>query len=239
MARTRAKPTPEYREVVYTAEHWSLLRELRSCARKVMEVFVQHGIEVWLHGSVARGDVRRKSDVDVVIPKRTSGYLVEYLLEKAGFKPYARYLVVATPTATAKAYIILDEEERVSVNFPIVDFRPLELEFYKFGGYVTYEELLKDKRVPGVNKNLLLVIPTSTGHIELPVIGYEDYVAKVLGVSVDIVKERVNVLTRRDEVGRTGVYAKLPLAPNENFEEALERLFKSRPLLRRVYSDLL
>ncbi len=239
LARTRVSRTPEFREVVYSEEHWRLLRELREKARRIMEVFASNNIEAWLHGSVARGDVKKTSDVDIVLPRKVPGYLIEHLLEKAGFKPYARYLVAATPTSTIKAYIMLDEEEHISVNFPLTDFKPIELEFYKFGGYITYNELLEDKRVPGVNKNLVLIIPTPMGHKELPVIGYEGYVAEFLGVSIEVVLERVEVLTRRDEVGRTGIYAKLALAPDEGIEEGLRRLLRERPLLRRIHVDLL
>lgn len=216
-----------------------MLIELRARATEIMSIFARRGIDVWLHGSIARGDVKEKSDIDVVIPRKTPAYIIEYLLENAGFKPYARYIIVATPTTTPKASIILDEEERIAVNFPLTEFKPLELDFYKFGGYITYDELLSGKRVPGVNKNLLLIIPTPSGHLEVPVIGYEDYVAEYLGVSVDIVRERVEVLTRRDEVGRTGVFAKILLAPTESFEEGLERLLRERPLLRRILSELL
>lgn len=239
LARTRVKRNPEFKEVIYDNEHWKLLRELRLEAIRVMKALVRRRIEAWLHGSVARGDVRIKSDVDIVIPRRLPAYMVELALEETGIRPYAKCLVAATPTSTLKAYIILDEEERVTVSFPIVDYKPREIEFYKYGGVLTYQELLEDKRVPGVNKNLTLIIPTTLGHLELPVIGYEDYVARVLGVSVDTVRERVDVLTRRDEVGRTGIFAKIMLAPTESFEEGLERLFKERPLLRKVYSGLM
>lgn len=239
MKRTRVRRVPEFREIVYSEDRWRLLDSLRTRATEIMRFFVQSGLEVWLHGSVARGDVWEKSDVDIVIPRRTPAYLVEYILEKAGIRPFARYIVVATPTSTPKAVVTLDEEERFSVSFPLIEFKPLELEFYKFGGYLTYDELLQNKRCPGVNKQLLLIIPSRSGHLEAPVIGYEDYVAKFLGVSLDLVRERVEVLTRRDRVGRTGIYAELVLAPNENFEEGLERLLKERPVLRRTLSELL
>lgn len=239
MRRTRVCNVPEFREVVYSEDRWRLLDTLRARAIEIMRIFMRNGLEVWLHGSVARGDVWEKSDVDIVIPRRTPAYIVEYVLERADIKPFARYIVVATPTSTPKGVITLDGEERFSVSFPLTDYKPLELEFYKFGGYLSYSELLQNKRCPGVNKQLLLIIPTQNGHLEAPVVGYEDYVAKVLGVSVNIVRERVEILTRRDEVGRTGVYAELVLAPSESFEEGLERLLKERPVLRRVLADLL
>ncbi|MCC6033932.1 MAG: nucleotidyltransferase domain-containing protein [Desulfurococcaceae archaeon] len=238
MPRVKIRRIPEFREVIYSEEHWKLLRELRLLALRVMSVFTSSGIEVWLHGSVARGDVSGDSDVDIVIPMKIQGYLVEYLLEKNNYKPRTRYIVVATPTTTPKAVIVLDDYERLIVSFPLLDFKPRELEFYKFGGYVKYTDLLEDKRVPGVNKSLVLIKPTKRGHEELPVIGWEDYVAKLLGVSIETVTERVKILTRRDEIGRTGIYAKIALLPDESFEEALERLLKERQLLYRKFMTL-
>jgi predicted nucleotidyltransferase len=237
MGRTRVRSIPEFREVVYGDYHWRLLKELRIKAREVMEIFVKHGLQVWVHGSIARGDVWEKSDVDVVIPLKTPGLIVEHILEESGFKPFSRYIVAATPTSTPKGIIYLDDEERVSVSFPLFDYKPREVEFYKYSGVLTYSQLIADERVPGVNKNLVLIIPTESGHLEAPVPGYEDYVAKVLGVSVDIVRERVEVLTRRDQVGRTGIFAKIALAPGESFEEAIERLLREKPLIRRTINN--
>jgi predicted nucleotidyltransferase len=234
LPRTRVRATPEFIEVVYDERRWALLRELRAKAKNLMEAFSRRGIETWVHGSIARGDVWEKSDVDVVIPSRIPGYMVELILEDSGFKPYSRSIVAATPTSTPKGIIYLDDEERYSVSFPLVEFKPRELEFFKYSGLLTYQDLLMSKRVPGVNKNLVLIVPTPSGHLEAPVVGYEDYVAKFLGVSVEVVRERVEVLTRRDQVGRTGIFAKLALAPSESFEEALERLLRERPLLRRT-----
>lgn len=238
MTRVKVRHFPEFKEVVYSEDQWRLLKSLRMTAAKIMEIFSSRGIDIWLHGSVARGDVWTKSDIDIVVPRRVQGYVVELLLDGAGIKPYARYLVAATPVTTLKAYIVLDEEERIAVSFPLVDYKPQELEFYRFGGFLTYEELLQDKRVPGVNKNLVLILPTPYGHLEAPVVGYEDYVAKVLGVDVNVVKERVKVLTRRDEIGRTGIFVKMALLPGESFEEGVERLLREKPLLRRIYSGL-
>jgi len=237
MRRTRVRRVPEFVEVIYSEDHWRLLRELRSQALRVMSIFASSGIRVWLHGSLARGDVSAESDIDIVIPVRTPAYLIEYLLEKNNYKPRNCYIVVATPTSTPKGVIVLDDYERLVVSFPLFDFKPQELEFYKFGGYLEYNELLENKRVPGVNKNLVLIKPTPRGHEELPVIGWEDYVAKLLGVDIEVIMERVKVLTRRDEVGRTGVFAKIALLPGESFEEALKRLFRERGILHKIYGS--
>ncbi|MEM4717219.1 MAG: DNA polymerase subunit beta [Desulfurococcaceae archaeon] len=239
MSRVKVRRVPEFKEVVYGEEHWRLLRYLRGKALELMKPLVEKGLAPWLHGSVARGDVWIKSDIDIVIPRGVQGYIVDTILEDLGIKPYAKYLVAATPTTSLKAIIAIDEEERFTISFSMFDFKPRDLEFYKYSGLLSYEDLVIDKRVPGVNKNLVLIIPTQTGHLEAPVVGYEEYIASILGVSIEIVKERVEVLTKRDSVGRTGIFAKLVLAPDESFEEALIRLFKEKPLLRRIYSDLI
>ncbi|MEM1638502.1 MAG: nucleotidyltransferase domain-containing protein [Desulfurococcaceae archaeon] len=239
MPRTRVRSIPDFKEVIYDEQHWRLLENLRKKAIEIMKIFTGKGITAWLHGSVARGDVSDKSDVDIVIPHKIQPYIIETIIDYAGLKPYARYIVAATPTTTLKAYIALDEEERFTISFPLVEYKPREIEFYKYGGILTYEELLENKRVPGVNKNLVLIVPTSRGHLEAPVIGYEDYVARFLNVNVEVVRERVEVLTRRNHVGRTGVFAKIILAPSESFEEGLERLLREKPLLKRILLDLI
>jgi len=88
-------------------------------------------------------------------------------------------------------------------------------------------------RVPGVDKRLMLIEPTPGGHVESHVAGREGEVAKLLGVGINIVLERVRTLERRRRVGRTGVYLKRVLSPEESFSEVLRELSLSRPALRR------
>ena len=45
--------------------------------------------------------------------------------------------------------------------------------------------------------------------------------------------DRVRALTRRDEVGRTGVFLKRELGPDECFEEVLRRLADRNPAVRK------
>jgi len=80
---------------------------------------------------------------------------------------------------------------------------------------------------------LMLIEPTLKGHIESPVAGREGEVARLLGVNSRIVMERVRTLERRRAVGRTGVYLKHILEPDEGFGEALHRLSLNRPALRK------
>lgn len=221
-------------EVTYNSDRWLLLKEKRKEAQKIMEALKKLGLNPIVHGSIARGDVRKTSDIDIAILTPTPSYRVELALENIGLRPYKRLIIQATPRHAPKAYIILDELELKVVSFPLVKLSRKELEFYRFGGMLYLEDLLKDLRVPGVNKKLILIKPTEKGHIEVPVIGREAEVAAVLNVSIDVVEERVRVLTRRDRLGRTGVFVKYFLKPDEAFEEALKKLMKSNWYVRRI-----
>lgn len=237
MVREKVMRKLEFREVVYNEKHWKILSELRREAVKILEALAKRGVQGIVHGSIARGDVWEGSDIDVFIPYIVPSYIIEYALESSGYIIYARYIVVATPSSTPKAYIVLDELEKRVVSFPLAKLKQREYEFYKFGGLLDLNGLKENKRVPGVDKRLVLIEPTSTGHRESPVIGFENIVAEKLGISIDTVIERVRVLSRRDEIGRTGVFVKYELSPDEVFEEALEKIIRRNPLIRRALKD--
>jgi predicted nucleotidyltransferase len=175
-----------------------------------------------------------KSDVDVLIPSNVNTQIVEAALENAGFTIFSREIAQATPSHSPKAHIQLDAEQTTSVTVPLTPFRSLELEFYAFGGKVTLPELKDKIRNPGCTKKLVLIEPTPEGHFESPVVGRENEVARLLGVSVAIVMERVRVLTRRDTVGRTGMYLRIPVRDGESFDEVLQTRVDSDPALRRT-----
>jgi len=222
---------PEFNEVVYTSERWKLLKELREKAIRLMEALKNFNIESIVHGSIARGDVTEKSDVDVFIPNQPSSFLVEIALEKAGIPMNRRLIVQATPAYAMKAYIEVDE--KTSVSFPLMKMRRVEREFYKFGGETTLEGLKAEMRFPGVDKRLMLIEPTERGHRESTIVGWEEHVAKLLGISVETVMDRVHALLRRDEIGRTGVFIERELAEDETFEQALKKLADENPAVRR------
>ena len=234
MVREKVERRHEYRHVVYDEEHWALLRRLRSEALRLMRILEAAGLRPIAHGSIARGDVHPGSDIDVFIPYPVPSYRVELALESAGYRIYYKMVVQATPSMTPKAYLVLDPEERVVVSFPLAKPMRSEYEFYYFGGVVTSEDIERGIRRPGVDKRLVLIEPTSDGHMESPVIGREAIVARILGISIETVRERVRVLTRRDEKGRTGVFVKLVLGPGQNIEEAVREAASSNPHLRRV-----
>ncbi|AEM39745.1 DNA polymerase beta domain protein region [Pyrolobus fumarii 1A] len=237
MPREKVERRGEYKVVVYDEARWRLLRALRDEARRIMEALASMGLQSIVHGSVARGDVKPTSDIDVFIPYPVPSYRVELALERAGFSIYKRVVVQATPSSTPKAYLVLDEEERRSVSFPLGKLGKTEYEFYYFGGALDLDGLKSGKRVPGVDKRLVLIEPTPEGHRESPVIGREAEVAKIVGVSLETVMERVRVLTRRDEHGRTGVFVKLEVPPGEEIEDYVRRYAARNPLLRRVLEE--
>jgi len=221
----------EHLEVIYDVEGWNLLEECRHKSERIMEALEIFHLESIVHGSIARGDVNEKSDIDVFIPSEQSSFLVETALEKAGISINRRLIVQATPTYAMKAYI--EVNEYASVSFPLMKMRKVEREFYKFGGEVTLKNLRESMRVCGVDKRLMLIEPTKKGHVESTIIGREEQAAKLLGISVETVLDRVHALLRRDEVGRTGVFIEKELSSSENFEMTLKRLADQNPAVRR------
>jgi len=233
MILVAAKPRKhaEYKEVVYSRARWALLGALREKAARIMTALEGFRLRTLVHGSIARGDVNKNSDVDVFIAEPQSSFLVETALERAGLAVNARLLIQATPNYAMKAYIEFDAG--TSVSFPLMHMRRVEREFYKFGGEVNLNKLKAGVRVAGVDKRLMLIEPTTKGHVESSVIGREEAVAKRLGVSAETVLDRVHTLLKRDEVGRTGVFVKKALAPDETFEMALKKLADENPAVRR------
>ncbi len=224
----------EYKVVMYTQKQWELLRRLRKEAYTIMAALNRMGLRPIVHGSIARGDVKPTSDIDVFIPYPVPSYIVELALEKAGYRPHYKLIIQATPHSTPKAYIVLDEEEKRTVSFPLAKLTKTEYEFYYFGGALEVDGIRSGRRVPGVDKRLVLIEPIREGHRESPVIGREAEVARIVGVSIETVLERVRVLSRRDEIGRTGVFVKIVLQPGENIEEIVRKLSNSNPHFRNV-----
>jgi predicted nucleotidyltransferase len=218
-------------DVVYDKNHWSLLKELRLKAVQIMEILNQFHLHSIAHGSIARGDVSDKSDVDVFLPDPPSSFIIENTLRNAGVSINRRIVLQATPLYAIKGYIEIDKQRCIS--FPLVKLRPVEKDFYKFGGEASLSPLRKEMRVSGVDKRLMLIEPTPEGHIENTIVGREETVAGLLGISVSTVRDRVRALLRRDKIGRTGVFIERELLPNETFEMVLKKLADQNPAVRR------
>lgn len=218
-------------EVVYDKKHWSLLKELWSKAVQMMEILDQFHLHSIAHGSIARGDVSDKSDIDVFLPNPPSSFIIENALQNASVSVNRRIVVQATPLYAIKGYIEIDKQRCIS--FPLVKLRPVEKDFYKFGGETSLSMLKKEMRVSGVDKRLMLIEPTPEGHVENTIVGREEAVAGLLGISVRTVRDRVRALLRRDKIGRTGVFIERELLPNETFEMVLKKLVDQNPAVRR------
>ena len=228
---TKPKKRADYKEVIYSSAHWALLREYREKAARIMAALEGFRLQTLVHGSIARGDVNKNSDIDVFIANPPSSFLMETALEKARIPVNARLLVQATPNYAMKAYIEVDE--RTSVSFPLMRMRRVEREFYKFGGEINLNQLKAATRVAGVDKRLMLIEPIERGHTESSIIGHEEQTAKILKISTETVLDRVHALLKRDEVGRTGVFIKKELASDETFEMALKKIADENPAVRR------
>ncbi len=218
-------------EINYDERHWKLLQELRLKTVEIMEILEACNIRSIVHGSIARGDVSETSDIDVFLTEPPSSFIIETMLERSGFHAQQRTVVQATPLYAPKGYIGINQQRQLS--FPLVKLRPVEKDFYRFGGEASLSALKEDKRVVGVDKRLMLIEPTENGHVESAVVGQEEAVANLLGVSLNTVLDRVRALLRRDEIGRTGIFIEKELGPYQTFEQALKQLADQNPAVRR------
>lgn len=218
-------------EITYDEKHWELLKGLRLKAAQIMEILDGCHMPSIVHGSVARGDVSEKSDIDVFISDPPSSFAIETALERFDVPVNRRVVVQATPFYAVKGYIEVDEQQCVS--FPLVKLRHVERDFYRFSGEAFLSTLRRDVRVSGVDKRLMLIESTSRGHVESSIVGREEETAHILGISLNTVLDRVHALLRRNEVGRTGVFIERELSPDETFEMVLKKLADQNPAVRR------
>lgn len=230
-AGTKTKEISDNIIVNYSEEHWDLLSSKRNKALSIMKILTDQTIESLLYGSLTRGDVTETSDIDLFIPYQISSFKIESALVQGNLKIYGKKIVQATPKHLVKAHIMLSED--IVITYPLTSIREREFDFIQFGGSLNHTNLAQNKRVPGVDKRLMLIEPTDEGHIESPIVGFESVVAKKIKVSVGLVRERVRILTTRDKVGRTGVYLDHELSPDDNIEEAFKQLMDRDPILRR------
>jgi predicted nucleotidyltransferase len=219
------------KKVVYTNCRWNLLAALREKAFPIMTALDRFHLKSIAHGSIARGDVKQGSDIDIFIPEIQNSFIVETALQQAKIRICARLIVQATPNYAMKGHIEIDES--TTVSFPLMQMRRVEREFYRFGGELKLKELTANLRVPGVDKRLMLIEPTARGHCESSIVDREQLVGKILGVSSETILDRVRTLIRRDVVGRTGVFVKKELMPEETFELALKKMSEKNPAVRR------
>jgi predicted nucleotidyltransferase len=218
-------------EVVYSEEHWKLIEKFRKQAVQLMRPLHEKHLSCVVYGSIARGDVKETSDIDVFISGASSPPLIQTIIENSNLRITHREIIQATPSYAAKGYLYIDEKRGYS--FSLIPLKTNEEEFYTFAGSIDLNSILDNDRVLGVDKRLKLIEPTENGHIESSIQGFEGSVAKKLGVDLRIVQERIRTLRRRERVGRTGVYLKRELGPEESFSNVFRELTLKRPALRR------
>ena len=215
-------------EVLYNDEHWYRFKKLRDITYDVLNQL--KSLYPIFHGSIARGDIHEKSDIDVAFHKPLSEFKIISNLDR---DPMERWIMQATPLSAIKGVLIFDQ---YNISYPLIPLYPQEEEFYKFGGSLSFKDIKdeKYKRTPGVNKKLLFIEPTENGHIETRISPRNaGSFAKILNIKIDTVLERIRVLERRNKVGRTGVFLKRILMPEESFGEILTQIERSNPATRR------
>ncbi len=215
--------------VVYSDEMWEILNSKRTRAVNLMQMFVNNGLNPYVYGSIARGNVHSGSDIDIVIPRVIPSFQIEFILNRNGIENYVREIVMSTPRDSIKLYIHLNELESITV--PLTKFDKKSIEFYDFGGKIDLNNLKKNIRVSGIDKRLVLIKPNATGHDESSVINNENIAAKEVGISIDTILEREKVLLRREKYGRTGVLLKKELAKDDSPELVLKKKLQIRTQL--------
>ena len=220
-----------FNSVKYSENHLKLLQQKRERSKTLLEMFVKEGLNPFIYGSIARGDIHNDSDIDMVLIQSIAPYQIEIILDKNGFNNYFREIIMATPADTLKLYIYLNELE--SITIPLSKFNKKSSEFYDFGGKINLNQIINSIRVPGINKRLVLIQPTSDGHEEYSIIGNENLAAKQLSVSINLINERRRVLLRREKFGKTGVFLKRSIGVGETTELILKKLSNKNTIVRK------
>ena len=211
----------------YSGKELDVLVRLRNQAASLLQILEKNGIQGFVHGSVARGDVTPTSDIDIHVPYHLSSFRLELIDELAVTE---RRIIMGTPNSTIKGLLILNKEE--SLSFPLTMPTEREIEFYKFSGLLHYDDLKKNTFVPGVTKQLLFIEAAENGYWRSSVIANKKRVMQRLNVSQRIVDERIRVLLRRDKIGRTGKILDYIIPPYENYEQALHHIASKNPIVR-------
>ncbi len=218
-----------HNSIVYTEEKWRLLESKRKRAIIILEMFRE--FNPFVYGSIARGDINKNSDIDIIFLNQLPTFQIELILHKNNFDNYIREIIMATPQDSIKLYIYLNEFE--SITIPLTKLDKKKQEFYNFGGKIELNQLKENIRVPGIDKRLVFIKPNVKGHEEYSVINQEHIAAKELGIKIDTIMERKKVLLKREKYGRTGVFLKQELAKEESIEKVIKNLANKKSIVRK------
>lgn len=221
------KRNVEEKTVNYSEKDWALLENYRDKGERFLSVLSDFDLRGFIYGSVARGDVNENSDIDIIILDKSPSYKVELALKEGGFENFRKKLAIATPWHLPKVHYLIGEKAMVTI--PLENPKEVERDFYKFGGLLNFKDLKERKRVSGVDKRLVLIEPIKKGHKENQVIGNEGKVSKKLDVCLEIVEERVEVLTRRNNVGKTGIFLEKEIPQERSPEEIWKKIKDKNP----------
>jgi predicted nucleotidyltransferase len=150
------------------------------------------------------------------------------------FSEADRRIIMGTPNSTIKGLLTLNTN--ISLSFPLTSPKEREIDFYRFSGLIYLRGLTKDIRVPGVTKKLVFIEPKPEGYWYSSLLRYKKRAMKCLDVSQRMIDERIRVLTRRNKIGRTGLFLDYSLPPDFNFEQALHHLGSQNPIIRNKIS---
>ena len=213
----------------YTPDEWNQLKKIRESAIRILKILENVGITAFVHGSVARGDISDTSDIDIHIPIQIPSYKLD-LIEVFQFTD--RRIMMGTPNSTIRAVLVLHNDSNIS--FPLSAPSEREDEFFHFSGHIYLKDLQNNRRIAGVTKKLLLIEPKEEGYWISSVITSKKKAIQLLSLSQRIIDERIRVLSRRDKIGRTGLFLEYSLSPEENFEQALKSIADSNVIVRRM-----
>ncbi|MFX1284956.1 MAG: nucleotidyltransferase domain-containing protein [Promethearchaeota archaeon] len=213
----------------YTEDEWILFKELRKRTIDILEILESTGIKAFVHGSVARGDINDASDIDIYIPVQIPSFKLD-LIDQFHFTD--RQIMMGTPNSTIRAVLSLQDD--IAISFPLSNPVERENEFYRFSGFLYREDLLMERRIAGVTKQLLLIEPEEEGYWYSSIIMKKNRAIQILALSQRMIDERIRVLSRRDKIGRTGLFLDYSLTPDENFESALKNLADRNVIVRRM-----
>ncbi len=222
----------EVEYIKYESIRFKLLSKFRSRAKFLMTPLYRRGLFPYIYGSLARGDVNKNSDIDIIVFQPVNPALPISMYDLENIDIVKKVIVQATPSYTPKLYLWFDAEGKEVISFPLSKLRSRESEFYRFGGLLSFKDVTSNKRVPGVDKRLMLIKPVEKGHIGECILGREGYVSRILDISEAIVRERVTILTKREAYGRTGVF--LGYEVIDDVIDAINTLMKRNSFFRRM-----
>ncbi|MHA2225741.1 MAG: nucleotidyltransferase domain-containing protein [Candidatus Hodarchaeales archaeon] len=216
----------------YTRREKEIFSKLRSNSTTILRTLENKEIKAFIHGSVARGDVDNASDIDIHIPIPIPSFELD-LIDL--FKFAERRILMGTPNSTIRG--VLSIHDNISISFPLSSPNEREEEFFRFSGLLYLDDIISNRRTPGVNKKLLLIEPEGDGYwISSINQNNKRNLCRILSLSQRIIDERIRVLTKRDKIGRTGLLLDYSLSSDENFEQALNRIADRNIIVRRVLS---